>query len=251
MKTIAFLLLLLLAFGNSFAQKNKKDVVYLKNGSVLKGQQTRVDDDKVVVRSGKNLWVFSDADIDTIASKRLPQIFEFQSKPFFLKTTAGLLIGGSNNPKPTPFSFDASLNFKLFPTFYFGLGAGVDFLEESYLPTFGSFELRFRDARSTPFIGVKGGYMFPLDDNIHAQTYYGISPSYSSYWPGYTPQQLESEGGQFFEPSFGFVSQISENLGLMLSFGYRYHQVSFKGEDHYKLEREYNRLSIRLGIIFN
>lgn len=248
MKNLAFLLVLLFAFSTGFAQKNKKEIIYLKNGSVLKGRLVQIDDDKVAIQSGKNIWVFNDSEIDTVASKWQPRTYEYVSKPWFLKTTVGILAGGSDNQKPTPLSVDASLNVRLFPGFYLGAGTGVDFLAESYLPLFGNLEIHFRETRFTPFLGMKGGYMFPLDDATHAQTYYA---PWSSYWPSYIPQPLECQGGLMYNPSFGFVSQINENLGVVLSFGYRFHQLTFEGENEYELERNYHRLSVRLGFIFN
>ncbi|MDD4190419.1 MAG: hypothetical protein PHI28_03760 [Mangrovibacterium sp.] len=44
----------LLLAGVAFAQKSRKEVIYLKIGSVLKGQLIQVDDHKFVVRSGRN-----------------------------------------------------------------------------------------------------------------------------------------------------------------------------------------------------
>lgn len=241
----------LFVFGSGLAQKNKREVIYLKNGTVLKGQQTPVDDDKVVVRSGKNLWVFNYSEIDTITSKPISGVFENENATYFLKASAGILAGSSNNSKPTPFSFDASINFRLLPKWYMGVGAGIDFLDESYMPVFGNLEFHFRESRFTPFIALQGGYMIPLDDEVYSGggVYYDYMPWSSSYY--YNPVPLESKGGLMVNPSFGFVSQLNPNLGLMLSFGYRYHEVNFKGDNHYQLDREYNRLSIRVGILFN
>ncbi len=251
MKKTLYLLVFLFVFSSSFAQRNKNEVIYLKNGTVLKGQQTPVDDDKVVVRSGKNLWVFNYSEIDSITSKQMPGTFENESAPYFLKASVGILAGSSNNSKPTPFSFDASFNYRILPKWYLGVGAGIDFLDESYLPVFGNLEFHFRESRFTPFIGLQGGYMIPLDDEVYSGggVYYDYMPWSSSYY--YNPVPLESKGGLMVNPSFGFVSQLNPNLGLMLAFGYRYHEVNFKGDNHYQLDREYNRLSIRLGILFN
>lgn len=251
MNKFIYLFAFLFVFGSSLAQKNKKEVIYLKNGTVLKGQQTPVDDDKVVVQSGKNLWVFNYSEIDTITSKPISGAFENENPGYFLKASAGILAGSSNNSKPTPFSFDASINFRMLPKWYMGVGAGIDFLDESYMPVFGNLEFHFRESRFTPFIALQGGYMIPLDDEVYSGggVYYDYMPWSSSYY--YNPVSLESKGGLMVNPSFGFVSQLNSNLGLMLAFGYRYHEVNFKGDNHYQLDREYNRLSIRMGILFN
>ena len=250
MKKIAFLLVSLLILSNSFAQKSKKETIYLKNGSLIRGQLVRVDDDKVAVRSGRNIWILNDSQIDTVGSKREFRTFEYVASRYFLKTTVGILAGSSNNAKPTPFSFDASFNYRFLPKVYAGAGFGVDLLEESYLPVFLNLEYHFRQTRFTPFASVKGGYMVPLDDGVRTQTYYDVMP-WSSIRPPYYQESLDNKGGLMFSPSFGFVNQFTENLGLSFSFGYRFHQTTFKGDNHYKLEKNYNRLSIRLGIVFN
>ncbi|MGD9930506.1 MAG: hypothetical protein AB7U05_10845 [Mangrovibacterium sp.] len=254
MKKIALLGVLLLLVCGVSAQRIKKEVIYLKNGSVVKGQLVQVDDEKVVVRSARNTWVFNQAEIDTVTSKWLRETDTSDgAKTWFFKTSVGVLPGGSDNTRESPFSFDASLNVRLFRNMYAGLGAGLDLLEESYLPAFVNLEYRFRDSRFTPFIAFQGGYLLPLDGEVNTHGgyyYYDIMP-YSSYWPYYQSQTLDNEGGLMFNPSLGFISQVNDNLGFSLSFGYRYSQVTFTGDNSYELETNYNRLSIKLGIIFN
>ncbi|HKJ42956.1 MAG TPA: hypothetical protein VKA27_12760 [Sunxiuqinia sp.] len=250
MKKAIFLLALLFPLISCYAQKHKKETIYLKNGSVLKGRSVRIDDDRMVVRSGRNIWVLNDSQIDTVAPKSLSKSLVFTSPVYFLKTTVGVLAGSSINEQKTPFSFDASFNYRLSPQFYTGLGLGVDLFEESYLPVFLKAEYRLRDTRFSPFASVKGGYMIPLDQKIRTQTYYDIAP-YISYWPQNYQETLDNKGGVMFNPEFGFVNFFSNNMGMSLAFGYRFHQSNFEGEKHYKLEKNYNRLSIRLGILFN
>lgn len=163
-----------------------------------------------------------------------------------------MLVGSSNDIKSAPFSFDASFNYEIRDNWYAGLGLGIDFLEDSYMPVFLNLEYHFRESNFTPFVGLQAGYLISLDGDIYTygDYYYDVMPWSSVYYP-YSQVTLNSEGGMMINPSFGFVSQINENLGLVFSFGYRFHQLTFNSNDHYKLEQEYNRLSIRVGIIFN
>lgn len=254
-------MVLLLAIGVS-AQKAGKELIYLKNGSVIKGQVVPVDEQKTVVHADRNTWVFNNSEIDTIVPKRLAGRSFSQGaiktdpgiKSFFLKAAAGVLASSSDNNKAAPFSFDASCNFRLFPGFYAGFGGGIDFLEETYMPAFLNLEYHFREARVTPFIGVQGGYSLPTDDEVDVRSgyYNGIPIYWSSIWnPSSTSQTLDNCGGLMFNPSFGLVSHISENLGWSLSFGYRFQEVTFEGGNKYELETTYNRFSVKVGIIFN
>jgi sRNA-binding regulator protein Hfq len=251
MRKIALLGVLLLLTVGLHAQKSRKEVIYLQSGSVLKGRIVQVDDHKVAVQSGRNLWILDNSDIDTIASvwKVDNTPATIGSKNFFMKASGGVLAGSSDNAKDTPFSFDASSNFRLFSTFYSGIGAGVDFLEESYMPVFLNLEFHFRKSQFTPFLGVQGGYMVPLDGEVKTQNTYYYDVYYGYGYSG--PQSLDNKGGLMVNPSFGFVSHINKNLGWTLSFGYRYHQITLKGDDHYELETNYNRFSVKVGIIFN
>lgn len=253
MKKLTLLLLFAtLLVAPSVGQRVSKEVVYLKNGSVVKGHVVPYDDENMLVQSGRNTWVFKRTDIDTVASKSVRILtLDKLERPWFLKCSAGVLVGSSDNQKDSPFSFDGSFNMKMLPKFYLGAGAGVDFLEESYMPVFANFEYHFRESRFTPFFSFKGGYLFALDGDVHQNNwiYYDYMP-YSNYYP-YSSQAMENKGGMLLNPSFGFVSYLNPNLGLSLEFGYRYSQVTFKGDHQYELETNYNRLSIRLGILFN
>ncbi len=244
MKKLVLSAIFLLLIAGVYAQK--REIIYLKGGSVIKGRLMQVDDQKVAVHSGRNIWYFDDSEIDTITSVRNPFTTTGDGNmTFFIKASGGVLTGSSDNVKDTPFSFDASFNIRAASKFYTGIGAGIDFLEESYMPVFLNLEYHFRESQFTPFIGLQAGYMVPLEGEI--PTYYDYY--YGGY--GYGSQSLDNNGGPMFNPSFGFVSHINENLGWTISFGYRYHQVNFKGEEHYQLETTYNRFSIKVGIIFN
>ena len=249
MKKIALLAALLFVMGGAFAQKSQRGVIYLKNGSEIKGRVIQADDQKTVVRSARNTWVFDNSEIETMASKWKSVQWEEEDKPWFMKTTVGVLAGSSDNIKSAPFSFDASFNYRLFSNIYAGLGAGIDFLEESYMPVFINLEYHFRDSHFTPFVGFQGGYLIPVDGDV--TNYNNIYYASSSYWPYYEVQTLNNKGGIMLNPSFGFINHINQNLGFSVAFGYRFSRVTFEGDDSYELETNYNRLSIRLGIIFN
>lgn len=250
MKRFILLLFLLMLFGGSFAQKGKKEVLYLNTGQVIKGRCIPIDDEKVVIRSGGNIWVINYSQIDSVRSELPSSVTRDFSKSYFLKTTSGILLGDSRNAKKAPFSFDASVNLSLSGNLYAGVGMGIDFLDESYMPVFMNMEYHFRKSRTTPFIGLQGGYMLPLEKEIYMQSY-GYRPWMSYIPPNYDLQPLENKGGLMFNPSIGFISHFNENLAWTLSFGYRWHRVEFEGEDHLGLETTYNRLSMRIGLLFN
>ena len=151
MKKITFLILCILLFSTIFAQKNKKETIYLKNGSVIKGRLIQFDDDKVVINSARNTWVFNTSEIDTTMRKSLSAAMYQKEKLWFIKATAGILAGSSDNNKSAPFSIMTSFNYQMINGLYAGLGIGVEFLEESYMPVFASLDYYLRDTNFTVY----------------------------------------------------------------------------------------------------
>lgn len=248
--TITFLMFFSLI--TVFGQNGKKDLVYLKSGSVIKGQLITYDAESVKINSAGNNWVFKSADVDSVVRYKNAKVkFEaVKSMNYFFDTSLGVLIGNSANSHNAPFSFMTSMNYRLMDKLYLGAGLGTDFLEESYMPSFGQIQYKFRETRFTPFVNMQVGYLVPLEDGNHYQNNY--YPYYSSYYPGpQNNQKLNAEGGMFFNPSVGFQFFSSENFGWFFSFGYRHHQLNFSGENDYKLESNYSRLALKIGFIFN
>ena len=120
-----------------------------------------------------------------------------------------------------------------------GIGAGVEFFDIALAPVFIDLRYNFRKDAFTPFVALQGGYSFPLEN-----TYYNNS--------------FEYKGGVMFNPCVGIRTYFSNNSALVLSVGYRYQQVNstriyYNGWEEVVAERTnlYNRISVRLGFLFN
>lgn len=251
MKKYLLALCLILFLGASFAQKGKKDIVFLKSGSVVKGQLMTHDAEIVKINSAGNEWVFNVAEVDSIFRKATPGRADWLNPDYFLDTSLGVLVGNSSNAHNAPFTFMASFNYRVIDKLYLGAGLGAEFLEESYMPAFGQLTYQFRNAPFSPFMSFQMGYLVALEDGNH-QGYTNYYPAYYDYYPGpQTNQKLNAEGGLFFNPSFGFRHFTSENFGWFFAFGYRHHQLNFSGSNDYRLESNYSRLSLKVGFIFN
>lgn len=250
MKKFIFFLLAALFLVPAFAQKSNKDLVYLKSGGIIRGQLITHDVGITKINSAGNEWVFKNAEVDSISRYSRTKSETTLSKDYFFDTSFGVLVGNSGNNQKAPFSFITSLNFRVKDKLYVGAGLGTEFLDESYMPAFGQIQYKFRETRFTPFINLQTGYMVPLEDGNrqHYTNYY--SPSSSVYYPQ-TSEKLNAEGGYFINPSVGFQGFTSENFGWFFSFGYRHHQLNYSGENAYKLETNYSRLSLKIGFIFN
>lgn len=252
MKKVLILILAGLFLIPAFAQKSKKDIVYLKSGGIIKGQLITHDLDKVKINSDGNQWVFNATEVDSVSKYSKPEREADLKQNYFFDTSMGVLIGNSGNGQKAPFSFMASFNHRVIDKLFLGAGLGTEFFNESYMPVFGQVQYRFRDTKFTPFFNLQVGYQIAIEDGNRENYVNYYSPSSSSYYPyPQTSGKLNAEGGLLINPSFGFQRLTSENFGWFLSFGYRHHQLNYSGDNGYKLETNFSRLSLKIGFIFN
>ncbi len=252
-KLSLFVLVALLAF--PVLAQTKKGYVYLKNGSVLKGKYKYSDNlDKLQVKSAEGVWIFDASEVDSIRTNlyRNKNVGEIKPEsPIFIRTEIGVLIGNSENSQSAPFSLTSSVNYSIDPKFSVGAGVGVEFLKETYLPVFVNLEYKFRDSYSTPYLFLKIGYQVPLEESREIY-YYGYQPWSSSIWPGpnYPQEPMDTKGGFLINPGVGYQRMFSSGFGMSFAFGYQFHRLHYSGENDYGLDIDYNRLTIKLGIIF-
>jgi len=256
--------LCLLVFASLIAfpvlSQSEKGYVYLKNGSRIKGKYWYSNDmSKINIRSSGNNWVFDSTEIDSITSNRWNK--NQSTEPdnpfynFFFRSEVGFLLGNDKNNQTAPLSFTTSINYSFYPKMSVGVGVGVELLDESYLPVYANFEYKFRESYSTPYVFFKAGYQVPLEDNRMMYPNYYPYPTWSSFapWPDYdySEQELEIKGGVLVNPGLGYQRMFSNNFGMSVAFGYQYHRLNFKSEEEYSVDIDYNRLTFKIGIIFN
>ena len=167
----------------------------------------------------------------------------------------GALIGNSDDDNDAPFIFHSSLNYVLCKNLSAGIGTGVEFMKETYLPVTANVLYRFRKSESVfPFIRLQAGYQVALEsktvlDNYYDYSYYSYLSSYYPY-PYSQGEKLDAKGGWMFNPSVGIIVYTQTGLGFSLAAGYRHQKLNYEGKDDYKFHIEYNRLSLTFGITF-
>lgn len=238
----------------SFAQPDK-GYLFLKNGTILKGKYQYFSDlKKYRIESAGNVWVFRDDEIDSVRSFRKKASHELigmdKDSRVFNRTEIGIMAGNSENSQSAPLIFSTQLNYKAGKHLTLGVGTGIEFYKESYLPAYLNFEYRLRNSNSSPFVFLNSGYLLPLEE---ARTLYINYPVYyyNSIYPNYSyTNNLDAKGGLLINPGIGYMHFFNQGLGLSFSFGYRYHRLHYKGEKDYALDIDYNRLSVKFGILF-
>jgi len=168
-------------------------------------------------------------------------------------TEGGVLIGNSENTKKAPFIFHSAMNYEFYKNFSAGLGAGVEFLNETYLPVTANALYQFRKSKAVfPFVRFRTGYQIPLESTTTINNnYYYYYPSYSDvYYPYQSWEKLKAKGGWLFEPSVGVILYTQAGIGFSLAAGYRHQKLKYTGKNDYTLYAEYNRLLLTFGITF-
>ncbi|MCK9639059.1 MAG: hypothetical protein M0R39_04045 [Prolixibacteraceae bacterium] len=249
MKITLFALALLFTFP-LFGQGRKRDVVYLKNGSILRGTIVLQDPGNLIQlrTTDYSLWVFKEDQIDSI--KRMPSPSIVLKTGYFNLTEIGVLTGNHTNNNKVPFTLlnVSGWNFK--SGFAAGVGVGVDFSNETHFPVVADFRYYLREKRPIPFVSLQAGFSIPLGASQgairNAIHNYNLN---SNFYP-LTNQTVKSLVGFQINPAVGIQFPIQDNLALTLGAGYRWMRYRYSGSNDYRLEVDINRLSLKVGLLF-
>lgn len=205
----AFVAFATLSYGQSL-----QDVVYLKNGSIIRGiivEQVPNQSLKIQTKD-KNIFVFNFTEIEKIAKegeeKKGRNVREAESTD--PNQTNGLKAGvyiepslivapvvtkSDNDKKYVLTQAQITANCQLNPFIALGIGAGVRSysFDDTYVPLYGQFRVNFKNKPVSPYLETALGYGFSTKD-----TY---------------------DGGAMFNLSFGFAKKMKTGqvrFGLVL-----------------------------------
>jgi hypothetical protein len=156
---------------------------------------------------------------------------------------AGFLFGPQSSEYNSAFSFNILLNTTVDTKNIFGLGSGVEYLGQSFMPLILEYKYIISDKKTTPFIFIRGGKLFHLS---------GDQQNTDSTVPQYDNNK-SYEGGGSFTLGTG-ISWVREGVETYLSFAYRnahtsYTQTNFNNQTA-TYKNTYNRLEVKLGFRF-
>lgn len=255
MKTHVTLLLLLLTF-TSTAQRNPIYTVYFKNGSEIKGRIIEdIEGESIKLqRIDKSIWVFNKTDILKVESsplaKTTPQIdFTLKSR-WFMQVQMELMPPKQSSEGTIPAMLGVA-GYQVNKHFSAGFGTGIEAYRISMLPLFGDVKYYFLNDLTTPFIGLKGGYAFPLENTRDELR----------------NVDMKSKGGLMGGVEVGFIRNLSSDTRFTFSLGYRYQRLIQTGvineymyapgiltSNIYQMDRKisnnFNRLMVSVGIRF-
>ena len=241
-KTILFATALILCTLNIYSQKTR-DVLYLKNGSVIKGTLLEISDNQYKIRAvDKNIFVFKSAEVDKFV-KEAPSFEGRKKDGFGFTMEAGFLVGSQHSEYKSPFSFNCLVNYTTNVKNIFGVGSGVEFIGQTYTPVFIEYKRIISDRKTTPFIFFRGGGLTHI-----AKADESANPNYSNGNP------TNYKGGISLGIGTG-ISWAKEESETYLSFAYRYAKTSYNQKEGYpshdvKYNNYYNRLEVKFGFKF-
>jgi len=242
-----------------FAQNRMVDVLYLKNGSILRGNLTERDtlgQYKIEIYGG-SLFVVSETEVDSIKCERTAatkqsqtaqKIFYRNDRGYMNMTEFGFIYGTNlktDNTNYSPDDFGMSVHsvngYRHWIYLFTGAGVGID-RYVTYKQTFSPFYIRLQceplKKKTTPYAFADVGY--------------------SVMWKqkGDEYMSIKNKGGIYFAAGGGVRIYTPSRASVILSISYkRQHSTTvntYNYEDGpvYTYKRQYQRLSVNVGVAF-
>ncbi|MEX1000695.1 MAG: hypothetical protein WDZ35_01125 [Crocinitomicaceae bacterium] len=199
----------------------KKAVVYLKNGSAIKGEivDSTAEGTKIEQKDG-SVWFFDKEDIAGIEAY-VPKV---SRSGMYVLAELGVLGGPTYSP-----TLHLVNGYQFNRRWMAGLGLGIESLRwGGYIPLYVHGRYNFGEKQATPFIDIMAGYDIPL-------------------------RILEENKGGFTTGArFGVTKHLSDRLALSTSIGYRYAylvRVDSWWQDFHSFTH-INRFELKVGLLF-
>lgn len=228
--------LIIICISITLIAQEKQDIVYLKNGSIIKGEiiEQKIDESVTIRTSDGNTWIFELYKIERIEYS-LPKAgfedsFEYNKTGFTLIPEFGFLILESASGSFRPFSIlipgAGPLMFHLTNSYItkfrlgMGFGTGLENIDGNITaPLYLDLRYEILDNKGTPFVMIQPGYTIILIDNNNSQY----------LWGGFI-----NFGG-------GIRKFFSKGNSFAVCMGIRHQEMHFHEEDRYygEIERSY------------
>lgn len=251
MRRTAIVIISLLVSLLAFSQEAQyEDVVYLKNGSVIRGMIIeQIPNQNITIQTAdRNLFVFEVDQIEKITKEEIPADAQKKSgdisgectiKDKGFEATIDLLLGIQLDWGEPVLGMHAIAGYRFFPQLFVGAGAGMEvYFEETYAPLFVQIRTDFIQAKVSPFFAANVGYAYGWVDGEDG-----------SDW-----------GGVFMEPCVGFRINVAEHFGLNISSGFKfqrayysewYYEPLYPENEHYqRVQETYRLFTFKIGFSF-
>jgi hypothetical protein len=223
------------------AQNNTQDVIYLKNGGIMRGSIMEMVPDKYIKikTNDGNVFVYQTTEIEKIVQEPA-----YEPKLLIMPDSTGLkrgyygvfeygfgyTMGYANGPFST--KINIINGYRICPWFATGIGVGVRvyFQEGLYIPVFADLRANLLNRKTSPYISLDIGYGFRTNNS--------------------------GKGGFLISPSIGVCNKLKNNIAVNLGLSYELQQTSYdryyyNNANHYTMVTEDSHtLSFLFGISF-
>jgi hypothetical protein len=231
--TLCFIALQI-CFQHLHAQSASKeeDVMYLKNGWILRGSVSSSGGDSICIITGdRNRYIFANGEVDHVShEKKKWTEGNYRNNGFGHFTEIGALAATKNRPDnvtTAAFSFQTVNGFRFSERLFTGLGIAADlYATQTTIPLFASIrgDLLTRGL-FVPYYFVDGGYGFDITSST---------------------TEISYKSGPMFAAGIGFKVRFSNVSGFHVNFGYRM-QKGATIESGIQNNYTNNRIAMRAG----
>lgn len=235
----------LVFYGSSLMAQRYEDVVYLKNGSIVRGMilPDSIAGKVRILNHAGDLWVFGQQEVDHVKRERP---FEYKAQLFgrsglevglnaaFLMRSGANAIGSAVIP-----GVNLGIGYRFNPFISAGVETGMEFYEYMVSPLTASVRLRATGRALSPLILLKAGFTLPAEK---------IPDDWEFSYTGH--------GGICTSIGLGLERILNENASFLFTFSYHYQELNYHLDPLQPWSRErdrteaYSRLRVGLGYIF-
>lgn len=190
--------------------QNYEDVVYLKNGSVIRGvvvEQVPYQTLKIQTKDG-NIFVYNFSDIEKM-TKEMPLATQFNKpKGYFGLVELGF-ASSINGHEPLRISATIINGYRVLPQFAIGVGVGIQEYAIDYkdftIPIFAHLRSDFLNKKASPFVAFNIGYNLSVIGNTN-----------------------DRYGGLMMEPSLGVSFNVGSKYRMTAGLGFALDRVLYR-----------------------
>jgi hypothetical protein len=221
--------------------QSTEDVIYLKNGSVLRGRIVEHIQDSIVkiMVTGGTIWALPVSDVASFSHENS---FKEHQRLLNKKTGFNMILNTGlffleSGTKSSYFHVSMINSWSIWPNFSVGFGGSIDRDVRTYCPLYLDTRYYFNRKYFAPFITVSCGKALPWDKEV------------SLDW-----RQMKNYGGLYFSTGIGIEFPQNENLSILLGLEYKFQRSTLKSlpeNDYYELIEDNNRIGVKFGVLFN
>jgi hypothetical protein len=243
--SIAVLIFISVALSGSVVAQSKEDVIYLHDGSILRGKVSENIPGKhtTIEITGRNLVVIPDSSVKMVLMDQIVPAKYRENNASAIEMAASVsFFGGSKNSAGCSFITSYRFPFRLST----GVGIGNEWFDHQQIPFIADVKYSFLEGSWSPYVYAQTGYAIPLSKKSGDENnwYY---------------QNTEYYGGVLAGAGGGMRFDFAGHNALIFSIGYRYQKTKtvtdYDQWSSYQSETivydEYNRMTFSVGFLFN